>query len=371
MTQPQLFAPLTLRGLTLPNRVAVAPMCQYSAVDGLVQDWHLQHYGAMAASGPGLIVIEATGVTPEGRISPRCLGLWNDATEAAFTRLIASLKSFGNSRIGVQLGHSGRKGSGLPPFLGNGPAVDGGWPTLSASGIPFDANWPAPRAADADDLEQVKTAFVEAAKRALRAGFDTIELHSAHGYLLHQFLSPLSNHRTDIYGGSLDNRMRFPLEVIEAVRAVWPADKPLGIRISATDWVEGGFTVEEAVIYAKAFRAAGIDYACVSSGGLVPYARIPIGPGYQIHLAERIRREAGIPTRAVGLIATPQQAEAALAEGKADLIAIGRGFMDNPRWVWHAAAALGAEIAYPPQYMAALGKYWPGAALAHPQAAAE
>jgi 2,4-dienoyl-CoA reductase-like NADH-dependent reductase (Old Yellow Enzyme family) len=369
MTQPHLFQPLTLRGLTLPNRVAVAPMCQYSAVDGCAGDWHLQHYGAMAASNVGLIVIEATGVSPEGRISPTCLGLYDDATEAAFTRLVAALKSFGTSRIAVQLGHSGRKGSGSPPALGSGPAKQGGWETVSASAIPFDTDWPAPRAADETELARLKQAFVDGARRAERAGFDAIELHSAHGYLLHQFLSPLSNRRGDRYGGSLDNRMRFPLEVIEAVRRVWPAEKPLGIRISATDWAEGGFTVDEAVTYAKAFRTAGIDYACVSSGGLVPYAKIPLGPGYQIPLAARIRAEAGVPTRAVGLIATPQQAEAALAEGKADLIAIGRGFLDNPRWVWHAAQALGADIAYPPQYMAAMGKYWPGAALARPQAA--
>jgi len=367
MTQPKLFEPLTLRSLTLTNRVSVAPMCQYSAIDGVPQDWHMQHYGAMAASGPGLITIEATGVTPDGRISPRCLGLYDDATEAAFTRLVGALKSFGNSHVAIQLGHAGRKGSGSPPVEGPGPARHSGWPTLSASEIPFDSNWPNPKAATEDDLARIRQGFVDAAGRALRAGFDAIEIHSAHGYLLHQFLSPITNHRTDAYGGSLDNRMRFPLSVVEAVRAVWPADKPLGIRISATDWVEGGWDIDEAVIYAKAFKAAGIDYVCVSSGGLVPYAKIPIGPGYQIHLAKRIRQEVEIVTRAVGLIATPQQAEAALAEGAADMIAIGRGFLDNPRWVWHAAEALGAEIAYPPQYMAVRGKIWPGAAIARPR----
>lgn len=368
-SSPHLFQPLALRGLTLANRVAVAPMCQYSAIDGVAQPWHLQHYGAMAASGPGLIVIEATGVTPEGRISPRCLGLYDDSTEAAFTRLVAALKGFGTSAIGVQLGHAGRKGGAAAPWTGGGPDTAEGWPTLSASDIAFDDGWPAPKPATADDLARIRQAFVDAAKRALRIGFDTIELHSAHGYLLHQFLSPLSNHRTDSYGGSLDNRMRFPLEVIAAVRAVWPAHKPLGLRISATDWTEGGWTVEDSVIYAKAFKAAGIDFVCVSSGGLLPKAAIPIGPGYQIELARRIRVEAGIPTRAVGLIATPHQAEAALAEGAADLIAIGRGFLDNPRWVWHAAEALGTAIDYPPQYMAAKGRIWPGASLARPQAA--
>ncbi|MBI2236138.1 MAG: NADH:flavin oxidoreductase/NADH oxidase [Magnetospirillum sp.] len=366
MTQPHLFTPIELRGLTLANRVAVAPMCQFSAVDGCAQDWHLQHYGSLAASGPGMIVIEATGVAPEGRISPGCLGLWNNATEAAFTRLVAALKKLGNSRIAVQLGHAGRKGSGGRPWEGGGPAREGGWETISASAIPFDDGWPTPRAATREDLMRIKEAFTDAARRALRVGFDAIEVHSAHGYLLHQFLSPLSNQRQDEFGGKLSDRMRFPLEVIGAMRAVWPADKPLGIRISATDWAEGGFAPEDAVTYAKAFKEAGIDYVCVSSGGLLPNAKVPVGPGYQLHLAELIRAETGLPVRAVGLIATPQQAEAALAEGKGDMVAIGRGFLDNPRWVWHAAQALGADIAYPPQYMAAMGKYWPGAKLARP-----
>ncbi|MBI3444330.1 MAG: oxidoreductase, partial [Magnetospirillum sp.] len=237
MTQPHLFQPLSLRGLTLANRVAVAPMCQYSAQDGVPQDWHLQHYGALAASGPGLVVIEATGISPEGRISPYCLGLYDDATEAGFTRLVKALKSFGGGgAIGIQLGHAGRKGGAAPPWEG-GKFSPQGWPTLSASPLAFDEGWPAAREASADDLARLRQAFVDSAKRALRIGFDVIELHSAHGYLLHQFLSPLSNLRNDQYGGSLENRMRFPLEVIEAVRAIWPADKPLGLRISATDWV--------------------------------------------------------------------------------------------------------------------------------------
>lgn len=366
MTQPHLFQPLTLRGLSLANRVAVAPMCQYSATDGQAGDWHLQHYGAMAASGPGVIVIEATGVAPEGRISPRCLGLYDDATEAALARLVRALKSFGGSAISVQLAHAGRKAAAAPPWEGGGPAADG-WPTVSASNLPFDTAWPAPKAANADDLARLRQSFADAAKRALRIGFDTAEIHSAHGYLLHQFLSPLSNQRTDEYGGSLENRMRFPLEVVAAVRAVWPSDKPLGIRISATDWVDGGWSVDEAAVYAKAFKAAGIDYVCVSSGGVVAYAKPPIGPGYQVALARRIREETGLPTRAVGLIASPQQAESVLAEGSADMIAIGRGFLDNPRWVWHAAEILGAAIDYPRQYLAVRGANWPGAGLARPR----
>ncbi|CAA7625133.1 NADPH dehydrogenase [Candidatus Terasakiella magnetica] len=369
MTQPLLFQPLALRSVTLPNRVSVAPMCQYSAKDGIAQDWHLQHYGALAASGPGLVVMEATGVSPEGRISPHCLGLYNDATEAALTRLVKALKSFGGGgAIATQLAHAGRKGGAATPWEGGKFSKDG-WPTISASNIPFDTDWPAPAAASTEDLARLKACFVEAARRSLRVGFDLIELHSAHGYLLHQFLSPLSNRRNDGYGGSLDNRMRFPLEVVEAVRAAWPADKPMGIRISTSDWAEGGWTVDESVIYAKAFAAAGIDYVCVSSGGLVPYAKIPFAAGYQIPFARRVREACGIPTRAVGLIASPQQAEATLAEGSADMIAVGRGFLDNPRWVWHAAEALGADMSYPPQYLAVRGKIWPGAAIARPQAA--
>jgi NADPH2 dehydrogenase len=366
MSRPILFQPLTLRGLTLSNRIGVAPMCQYSAHDGQAQDWHFQHYGALAASSPGMVTIEATGVLPEGRISAACLGLYDDASEAALTRLVGSLKSVGSSAIAIQLAHAGRKAAALKSWEGGGPDPKG-WPTLSSSDLPFDTGWPAPKAATLEDLERVTAGFVDAARRALRAGIDAIELHSAHGYLLHQFLSPLTNHRTDAYGGSLDNRMRFPLEVVSALRAVWPADRPLGIRISATDWVEGGWSLDEAVVYAKAFRDAGIDYVCVSTGGLVPNAKVPVGPGYQLPHARRIREETGLITRAVGLIATGPQAEAVLEAGDADLIAIGRGFLDNPRWVWHAAQALGVEIDTAPQYMSVRTRYWPGAALARPR----
>jgi len=367
----KLFTPITLAGLTLPNRIAVAPMCQFSAVDGLVQDWHTQHYGALAASGPGMIVIEATGVTLDGRISAGCLSLSDDATEAAMAALVAKLKGLGDSRIAIQLGHAGRKGSSARPWVGGPAAAPEAWQTVAPSAVPFDDGWPAPEALDEAGLLRLRHAFADAAKRALRAGFDAIEIHSAHGYLLHQFLSPLANQRKDAYGGSLENRMRFPLEVIAAMRAAWPEGKPLGIRISATDWLDNGFTVEEACIYAKAFAALGVEYVCVSSGGVVAKAPIPVGPGYQIHLAEAIRKASGLPVRAVGLIATPEQAEAVVAEGRADMVAIGRGFLDNPRWVWHAAERLGAEVAYPKPYMAAYGKYWPGAAIARPKEAAE
>jgi NADPH2 dehydrogenase len=353
-----LFQPLTLRGTTFPNRVAVAPMCQYSAVNGIAQDWHLQHYGAMAASGPGLIVLEATAVSPEGRITPRCLGLWDDGCAAALGRLVAALKTFGNSVIGVQLAHAGRKAATTPPWLGGGPAEDG-WPLVGPSAMPFDPAWPTPSALSVADLHRLRDAFATAAQRSLAAGFDVIELHSAHGYLLQQFLSPFANRRDDDYGGSLSNRMRFPLEVVAAVRAVWPEDRVLGIRINATDYADGGFTVDEAVIYAEALRAAGIDYICVSGGGTIPDAKIPAGPGYQVGFAERIRREAGIATRAVGVITSGEQAEAIIAAGQADMVAIGRGFLDDPRWCWRAAKALGVDLPVALQYARATPKTWP------------
>jgi NADPH2 dehydrogenase len=363
-----LFSPLALRGLTLRNRVVVAPMCQYSAVDGTATDWHLMHMGQFAVSGCGLFIAEATAVAPEGRITDRCLGLYSDDNERALARVVAFARPWGNVPLGIQLAHAGRKassaapGTGLPP----GPLADGGWTTVGPSAVPF-GNWPAPQALDEAGLSRVRDAFADAARRADRVGFDLVEIHAAHGYLLHQFLSPLSNRRTDAYGGSLENRLRFPLEVFDAVRAAWPADKPLGIRISATDWLEDGFTLDEAVVYAKAFATCGIDYVCVSSGGVVARAPIPGGPGYQLHLAERIRSETGLPVRAVGLIATPELAEAAIAEGKADMVAIGRGFLDNPRWVWHAAEALGVAFDYAPPYRRATGRVWPGAAMARPK----
>ena len=364
----RLFQPLTIRDLTFTNRVAVAPMCQYSAKDGVAQDWHLQHYGSMAASGPGLIVMEATGVSPDGRISPGCLGLYNDHCEAGLARLVASVKSFGHSKIAVQLGHAGRKASSHLPWGGRGavPPAQGGWPLIAPSALAFDDSFPVPAEIGAYDFDRVRLAFADAAIRANRAGVDVVEIHSAHGYLLHQFLSPLTNKRGDAYGGKLDGRMRFPLEVVRAVRRVWPLGKPLGIRISATDWVDGGFTPDEAVVYLNTCKAEGVDYVCVSSGGLVPDAKIPTGPGYQVHLAAKIKAETGLITRAVGMIADPHQAEAILAKGQADVIAIGRAFLDDPRWCWRAAEALGAEPPIPPQYLRAGPKLWPGAELKKP-----
>jgi NADPH2 dehydrogenase len=369
----RLFEPLSLRGLKVVNRIVVAPMCQYSAVDGAAQDWHFQHYGSLVASGPGMVVMEATGVEAEGRISPFCLGLYSDASEEALSRLVHSLKTFGPTRIAVQLGHAGRKASSQRPWQGRGPlsAEEGAWPLVSASAIPFGPGWPVPKEAGVYDLERLRQAFAQAAQRADRAGADVVEVHAAHGYLLHQFLSPLSNRRTDVYGGALENRMRFPLEVIRAVRRVWPSGKPLGIRLSVTDWVDGGFTPDEAVRFVTACKTEGVDYVCASSGGLVPDAEIPTGPGYQVHLAARIRRETGLITRAVGLIADPHQAETILAEGKADMVALGRAFLDDPRWVWRAADALGFPPPYPPQYERVHPRLWPGAKLRHGVIAAE
>ncbi|PKU26489.1 NADH:flavin oxidoreductase/NADH oxidase [Telmatospirillum siberiense] len=358
-----LFEPLAIRDMRLNNRIVVAPMCQYSAIDGTPQDWHFQHYGNLAVSGPGMIVVEATAVSPEGRISPNCLGLYSDACEAGLAQLVRTVKQFGETRIALQLCHAGRKASTQPPWQGAGPlsSADGAWPTLSASAIPYTSNWPAPSEAGPYDLDRLRHAFVDAVIRAERVGFDSIEIHSAHGYLLHQFLSPLSNRRTDVYGGALEGRMRFPLEVIRAVRVVWPANKPLGIRVSATDWIDGGFSPDEAVAYVAACKAEGVDYVCVSSGGLSPDAKIPVTPGYQVELAARIRRETGMLTRAVGLIADAHLAEEVLAKGQADFIALGRAFLDDPRWVWHAADVLRANAFYPPQYLRVQPKLWPGA----------
>ena len=359
-----LFEPIKIRGLTLANRIAVSPMCQYSAVDGVPQPWHVQHLGSLASSGPGLLMVEATGVEAIGRITPGCTGLYSDACETEFAKILKSVRGVLPVAIGIQLAHAGRKASTSVPWRG-GVALkpdEGAWETVSASAIPF-SDWHTPRAATESDFARIKTAFVDAAHRALRAGFDLVEIHAAHGYLLHQFLSPLSDHRTDSYGGSLENRMRFPLEVIRAVRAAWPADRALGMRISAKDWADGGWDVDEAVKFVAAAKAAGVDYCCVSSGGLIHTQKIALGPGYQVAFAERIRRDTGMVTRAVGMIVEPHQANEIVASGKGDMVALARAFLDDPRWVWHAADALGAVAACPPQYQRARANAWPGAKL--------
>ncbi|HIJ61308.1 MAG TPA: NADH:flavin oxidoreductase/NADH oxidase [Rhodospirillaceae bacterium] len=358
----RLFQPLTIRGLELANRIVVAPMCQYSAVDGVAGDWHLQHYGALVASGPGQVVLEATAVEAAGRITPYDLGLYSDAAEQAMARLIKTIRQFGKARITVQIAHAGRKGSSQRPWDGGGPlsAAEGSWQTISPSPVPFADGWPAPAEIGPYDIDRLRQAFADAASRADRAGADMVEVHSAHGYLLHQFLSPLSNRRDDVYGGSLENRMRFPLAIVRSVRRALPSGKPLGIRVSASDWLDGGFTPEEAVEYLIACKSEGVDYVCVSSGGLAE-AKIPTRPGYQVDLAWKIRRETGLLTRAVGLITDPDQAEAVLVNGRADLVALGRAFLDDPRWVWRAAEALGVPPPYPSQYMRVQPKVWPGA----------
>jgi NADPH2 dehydrogenase len=347
-----LFSPFQLRDLTFDNRIAVSPMCQHSAIDGCAGDWHMQHLGMLAVSNAGLLMIESTAVERNGRISKGCLGLWSDETEAALARVVNSCRPSANTRLGIQLSHSGRKGSSQRPWEGGRAltADDGAWETVAPSPIPFEDGTPAPRAAGKDDLERIARSFADAARRADRIGFDLAELHTAHGYLLHNFLSPISNRRNDEFGGSLENRMRFPLRVFEAMRAVWPQRKPLGARITGTDWLEGGLTLDEAVRFARELRERGCDYVCVTSGGIVGKAPIPYAPGYMAPLAARVRRGAGMATRAVGYISDPALANDLVARGDADMVAIGRGFLDDPRWVWHAAQALGDTIKYPPQY---------------------
>jgi 2,4-dienoyl-CoA reductase-like NADH-dependent reductase (Old Yellow Enzyme family) len=351
MTSP-LFVPLQLRELTLSNRIVVAPMCQYSASHGNVADWHMMHLGSLSHSGAGLLVVEATAVSPEGRITHGCTGLWSDDNEAGFTRLLSAIHQYSAMPVGIQLAHAGRKASCKVPWEGGKqiPMSEGGWMTLAPSAIPYDIQDAPPLELDAEGLERVKNAFVQATHRANRAGFDLVELHAAHGYLLHQFLSPLSNQRADGYGGSLANRMRFVLEVFDAVRSAWPASKPLGVRVSATDWVAGGWDVDQTVELARALKERGCDYVHVSSGGLSPLQKIEAGPGFQVPLARRVKTETGIATIAVGLITEPKQAEAVISQESADLVALARGILYDPRWPWHAAAELGAQVQVPRQY---------------------
>lgn len=349
----QLFSPARLGGLELPNRIVIAPMCQYSARQGCATDWHLMHLGHLAMSGAGLLILEATAVLPEGRISPLDLGLYDNANESALARVLAGVRAYSDMPLGIQLAHAGRKASSRAPWQGGALITDpaeGGWQTVSASAVPHGADEPPPVALDADGLATVREAFAHAARRADRLGLDLIEVHAAHGYLLHQFLSPLSNRRTDDYGGSLANRMRFPLEVFDAVRAAFPTDKPVGIRISASDWVDGGWDIEQSVEFARALEARGCDFIHVSSGGLSTAQQIPLEAGYQIPFAARIKAGVSMPVMGVGLITDPEHAEAIVAEGQADLVALARGMLYDPRWPWHAAAKLGAQVSAPRQY---------------------
>ena len=350
-----LFSPLKLRGLTLPNRIVVSPMCQYSAVEGSAQAWHMMHLGTLSLSGAAMVIIEATGVEPEGRITPGDLGLYSDANQAALEPVVAAIRKHSTSALVMQIAHAGRKASCRLPWEGGTQLslADGGWTTLAPSAIPFSDKDSAPKALDEAGLARIRDAFAATAKRAMALGLDGVEIHSAHGYLLHEFLSPLSNQRTDSYGGSLANRMRFPLEVFDAVRAVVPADKLVGLRLSASDWVEGGWDIESTIAYANELKARGVDWIDVSSGGLSPQQKITLGPGYQVHFADAVRKATGLVTMSVGLITEAQQAEDILTSGKADLIALARGMLYDPRWGWHAAAALGDTATAAPQYLRA------------------
>jgi 2,4-dienoyl-CoA reductase-like NADH-dependent reductase (Old Yellow Enzyme family) len=347
-----LFSPFTLRGVTLANRIVVSPMCQYSAERGEATAWHMIHLGNLALSGAGMLCLEATSVEPDGRITHGDLGLWDDATEAALKPVIDAIRKYSHIAITMQICHAGRKASSAVPWEGGQliPVSEGGWMPSAPSAIPHKEGETPPLALDAAGLIRVRDAFVATAKRAARLGLDGLEVHAAHGYLLHQFLSPLANQRTDEYGGSLENRMRFPLEVFDAVRAAFPADKPVGLRVSASDWVEGGWDLEQTIVFVKELQRHKVDWIDVSSGGVSPLQKIPLSPGYQLPFAKAIKEATGVNTMGVGLITDPQHAEEIIESGQADLVALARALLYNPRWPWHAAAQLGATVEAPPQY---------------------
>ena len=349
-----LFTPLEVGGLHLANRIVIAPMCQYSAEDGSMTDWHVIHLGQLALSGAALLTIEATAVAPEGRISYADTGIWSDENEEAMARVLTSVRRWSDMPIAIQLGHAGRKASTEKPWNGGkqlAPTDPNGWQTVAPSPMPFLEGENPPLELDRAGLARIRDAFADAAKRAARLDLAAVQLHGAHGYLLHQFLSPLSNRRTDEYGGSLENRMRFPLEVFEAVRAVFRADRPVTMRVSGTDWVEGGWDIEQTIEFARALEQRGCAGIHVSSGGLDPHQQIPIGPSYQVPLARAVKRAVNMPVVAVGLISDFEQAEAIVGTGDADLVALARGMLYDPRWPWHAAAALGGKVKAPPQYL--------------------
>ncbi len=349
-----LFSPLEVGQLRLENRIVIAPMCQYSAEDGCMTDWHVIHLGHLALSGAALLTIEATAVTPEGRISYGDTGLWSDANEEAMARVLASVRRWSKMPIAIQLGHAGRKASTDKPWFGGrqiAPDAENGWQTVAPSPIPFLEGENPPVELDLEGLARIRQAFADAAVRAARLELAAVQLHGAHGYLLHQFLSPLSNQRTDQYGGSLENRMRFPLEVFEAVREVFPAERPVSMRVSGTDWVEGGWDIEQTIEFARALEARGCSAIHVSSGGLDPRQEIPVGPSYQVPLAREVKRAVRMPVIAVGLITGFEQAEAIVGTGDADLVALARGILYDPRWPWHAAAELDGKVRPPPQYL--------------------
>lgn len=361
-----LFSPISLAGCELANRIVVSPMSQYSAVDGMPTEWHATHYGALSNSGAGLLIFESTHISEESRGTLGCLGIYTDEQAKRLGEIVETCKRLGSAKIGIQLNHSGRKASGTLPWVGRGPlgAESGGWETVSASAIPFGKDWPAPRAASGQELSQTKAAYVAAARRALHAGFDLLEIHAAHGYFLHAFLTPLANERTDDYGGDAERRMRFPLEVFEAVRAVWPKNKPLGAKVSSSDWSDKGLGIEDAIKFVKRLKKLGCDYVVMSSGAATAEIVVPVKPGYQTQFAEAVKKSVdGIPVCALGLIVSPREANEIVETGKADMVAIARGFLDNPHWAWNAANRLGAEVKRPNPYLRAAPKFWPGATM--------
>lgn len=353
MTGTKLFTPASVGRLTIPNRIIIAPMCQYSAREGLMTDWHLVHLGTLANSGAGFLTIEATAVSPEGRITFGDVGLYSDSCEAAIGRTLEAINKFSDIAIGIQLGHAGRKASTDVPWHGGGqinPDHEDGWQTIAPSAVPFQPTYIPPNAIDKDDLKRLRKAFGDAARRAARLGLAAIQIHGAHGYLLHQFLSPLSNHRDDEYGGSLENRMRFPLEIFDVVREAFTSG-PVTMRVSATDWVGGGWSLDETISFAQALQEKGCDGIHVSSGGLAAEQKITVGPSYQVPFARAVKAATSMPVVAVGLITEFDQAEAILREGDADMIAIARAILYDPRWPWHAAAHFGESVKAAPQYL--------------------
>ena len=357
-----LFTPFRVGALELRNRIVIAPMCQYSAVDGCMTDWHVIHLGHLALSGAALLTIEATAVLPEARITYADVGLWNDATEAAIARTLESIRRWSDIPIAIQLAHAGRKASTEVPWKGGAqvpPDHPNGWQTFAPSAIPFEAGQQPPVALDRDDLTRVREAFAAAAQRAARLGVDAVQLHCAHGYLLHEFLSPLSNRRDDEYGGSPENRMRFPLEVFDAVRAAFPADRAVSMRVSGTDWADRGWDINQTIAFAQAMEVRGCAAIHVSSGGLTPAQQIPVGPSYQVPLARAVKNATRMPVIAVGLITEFEQAEAIVGTGDADLIALARTILYSPRWPWHAAAHFGAHVKAPNQYLRSQPRQYP------------
>jgi 2,4-dienoyl-CoA reductase-like NADH-dependent reductase (Old Yellow Enzyme family) len=348
-----LFSPLQIGQLPLDNRIIIAPMCQYSAKEGTAGDWHLIHLGQLALSGAGLLILEATAVSAEGRITPGDLGLYSDANEAALARVLDAVRAYSPIKLGMQLAHAGRKASSRAPWAGGAQIradEPGGWQAVAPSAVPITPAEAAPAALDRAGLRRVREQFAATARRAARLGLEGLEIHAAHGYLLHEFLSPLANQRDDEYGGNLANRMRFPLEVFDAVREAFPSERPVWARISATDWVPGGWDIDGTLALSHELKARGCAAIHVSSGGVSPQQAIQLGPGYQVPFAQRVKAEVGLPTIAVGLITDPEQAEAIIANGEADAIGMARAILYNPHWPWHAAAILGAQVRVPPQY---------------------